>query len=310
VVDFRLQNAWFAPIGDWEDGSYRMNVAFLILMHKNPEQTIRLIERLDGPASSFIVHVDRRASREVYQSIEAWASKRNRVVLAKRSSCRWGGFGIVAASVECVRAALRIDPAFDYAMLLSGQDYPIKPLHAIFEFLSARRGKQFIETFPLDRDNRWSAATGAYQAMNRIAWYHLAFRGRRLHVPIRRRLPVGLKPHGGSQWWCLTRDCLADLDDFLNRNPRVLRYFKNVFIPDECFFQTLVSNSRFGGDVIADDLHYADWTRPNPWPPRILDDSDFDFILSSGKLFARKFDVARDPKILDKLDREVSFVKQ
>jgi hypothetical protein len=285
-----------------------MKIAFLILMHKNPEQTIRLIERLDSPTSSFIVHVDRRASMEVFQPIAEWAADRDRVCCTRRYPCRWGQFGIVAATFECIRTALTLSDAFDYAILLSGQDYPIKPLSTIFAFLDAQRGKQFIETFPLDQDNRWSAATGAFQAMNRIAWYHLAFRGRRLHVPIRRQLPAGLKPYGGSQWWGLTRDCLVDLHDFLNRNPRVLRYFKNVFIPDECFFQTLVSNSRFGGEVVADDLHYTDWTRPNPWPPRILDASDFERICSSKKLFARKFDDARGSEVLDLIDREL--VKQ
>ena len=178
-----------------------MKVVFLILMHKNPKQTMRLIERLDSPTSTFIVHVDRRASRAIYKPIEKWAAKHHSVYFAQRHYCYWGGFGIVAASLECVRTALHLGEAFDYAMLLSGQDYPIKSPNSIFAFLRARRGKQFIETFRLDLENRWSAHGGPYQPMNRVSWYTLAFRSRRIHIPVRRHLPAGLKPYGGSQWW-------------------------------------------------------------------------------------------------------------
>jgi Core-2/I-Branching enzyme len=287
-----------------------MKVVFLILMHKNSEQTIRLIERLDSPASIFIVHVDRRASDAIYRPMVAWAARHNRVHLAKRCSCRWGGFGIVAATLECLRAALRLGQDFDYAMLLSGQDYLIKPLAAVFEFLRAQRGKQFIEVFRIDLPNRWSGNAGAFEPTHRVFWYHLAFRSRWIHVPIRRGLPYGMKPYGGSQWWCLTYECVAAIDKVVRSKPKVLRYFRNVFIPDEIIFQTIVSNSRFAGDVLCDDLHYADWTRPNPWPPRILDASDFERIRSSGKLFARKFDIAHDRSVLDKIDRELLFMGQ
>ncbi len=288
-------------------GVFAMKVIFFILMHKNPQQTLRLIQRLESSDSMFVVHVDRRAQRAIYHPIEELATNCDRVYTAKRVPCYWGGFGIVAATLECVRTALRLNATFDYALLLSGQDYPIKPLRSIFAFLTAQPGKQFIETFRLDRPNRWSTHTDAGEAMNRISWYTLAVRSRRIHIPVRRQFPSGLTPYGGSQWWCLSRECLAYIDEYLSRNPQILRFFRNVYIPDESFFQTIISNSRFEHDVVSDDLHYSDWTTPPyPWP-RILDASDFDSLRSSDKLFARKFDIARDESILDLVDREILF---
>jgi len=281
-----------------------VKIAFFILMHRKPEQAIRLIERLDSETSTFFVHVDRRAAPAIYKYVEGWASKKCRVHCIKRLSCYWGGFGIVAATLECIRSALTSGEMFDYAILLSGQDYPIKPLQYIREFIGSHR-KQFIESFQLDKNNRWSTRGGPYQASNRTSWYTVYFRSRRLHFPVQRRLPLGLQPYGGSQWWCLSRDCLAYIDDFIRTNPGGLDYFRHVFIPDECFFQTVVSNSRFGRDVLSDDLHYLDFTNPNPDYPRTFGIVDFERIHLSEKLFARKFDMDRDCRVLDLIDRKI-----
>ena len=286
-----------------------LRVVFFILMHKNPQQAIRLIERLDSPTSTFIVHVDRRSADTISRPIEEFAAARCHVHCAPRQPCYWAGFGIVLATLECMRTALQLAEPFDYAVLLSGQDYPIKPPQKIFAHLRAQRGKQLIESFRLDQPNRWSADQKAGGAMHRIGWYHLAIRSHWVHVPIERRLPAGLLPFGGAQWWCLTRDCLGDIVAFVDGNPQVLKFFRNVFISDEVFFQTLISNSRFAGDITGEDLHYVDWTRPNPLAPRLLEASDFERLCASEKLFARKFDAARDARILDRIDREILFVR-
>ncbi len=54
----------------------------------------------------------------------------------------------------------------------------------------------------------------------------------------RRRIPDGIVPHLGSQWWCLTRQTLSAI---LEDPDRKLydAYFKRVWIPDESYFQTL-----------------------------------------------------------------------
>ena len=147
-----------------------MKIVFIILMHKSPEQAKRLIERLDSPESIFVVHVDRRASHEIFQSMKELAAKHERIYFAPRHRCYWGGSGIAAATLECVRTSLALDETFDYAILLSGQDYPIKPLSRIFEFLRDGLGKQFIEIIstgspqPLEHA-RWCLSTGEQNHM-------------------------------------------------------------------------------------------------------------------------------------------------
>jgi hypothetical protein len=287
-----------------------MKIAFFLLAHKNPSQVIRLIRALDGKTSSFYVHVDRRAPADVFDEIARWAQTRPNVHFTERQVCRWGQFGIVAASLSCVRCALRCNDAFEFALLLSGQDYPLKPLKFLQSFLADRADKQFIESFRLDKPNRWTAMSGAYQSMNKVLWLSLAIRSRRIHIPFKRRFPPGLEPHGGSQWWCLSRECLVYIDAFLEKNQSVIRYFRHVFIPDESFFQTIVSSARFARNVENDDLHFIDWDRPNPAYPRTFEYTDLEMLRDSGKFFARKFDMARDERILDLIDENLLMLDQ
>jgi hypothetical protein len=286
-----------------------MKIAFLVLVHKNTEQLIRLIRALDGPDSSFFIHIDRRASSSDFSRITNWAAGRSNVHFTERKSCRWGQFGIVAASLACVRTALRVDGGnFDYGVLLSGQDYPLKPLSHFQRFLEEHAGSQFIDNFRLDLPNAWTTQDGAYQAMNRLSWFTFAIRSQMLHIPANRSLPLGLLAFGGSTWWCLSRECLANVDQFVRENPDVARYFKRAFIPDESFFQTIVLNSAFNRNTVSDNLHFIDWDRPNPKVPRTFEASDLERLRISGKFFARKFDPSHDAQILDLIDEKLLMI--
>jgi len=267
-------------------------LAFFILCHKAPAQVIRLVERLRDEGTVFVIHVDRRADPAVYDAIKSFSDGHPAQVrlCRQRYRCYWGRFGIVAAALSCIREALALDLPFDRAFLLSGQDYPIKSLAQIRTFLSDHAGMEFIESFPADEPNRWTEAEGSHNALNRVLHWTLSFRSRHIQIKWRRRFPFGYRPHGGSMWWCLTRECIVYIDRFIRENPSYTRYFRTVFIPDESFFQSIISNSPFRTSIVSDDLRYADWENPNPLYPRTLDTDDFAKLLSSPKLIARKFD--------------------
>ncbi len=56
---------------------------------------------------------------------------------------------------------------------------------------------------------------------------------------LKRKMPNGIIPHMGSQWWCLSRRTLsAVLQD--PERPTYDKFFRQVWIPDESYFQTLV----------------------------------------------------------------------
>ena len=109
----------------------------------------------------------------------------------------------------------------------------------------------------------------------------------------------GLVPYAGSQWWALTADACRHILSFVDSRRDVVKFFRNVYMPDESFFQTIIGNSEFGKDVVR-NLTFADWSRPSGGPAIIdmdhlrsfLKDETLvadDFYGRGELLFARKF---------------------
>src|SRR5579862_7450988 len=220
-----------------------MRLAYLLLTHRLPKQVVRLVGALKDRGDSFFIHVDKRADEEVHGTLQRALANDPSVQFTPPHGCYWGSFSIVEATVDAMRALIASGRDFDRVVLLSGQDYPIKPRRYIKAFLERQDDQEFIESFPLNIPNKWTEHTGPYKDLNRILHWHISLRSRFLHIPIRRSLPGRMKPYGGSQWWCLSRACVEYLLHFIDDNPRVVEYFRHAFIPDELFFHTLVSNS-------------------------------------------------------------------
>ena len=53
-----------------------------------------------------------------------------------------------------------------------------------------------------------------------------------------------------------------------------------------------------------DNLRYIDWSKGQA-SPKVLTGDDLERMWASGKLFARKFDPARFPEVIAKLDRKI-----
>jgi len=280
-----------------------MKLAYIILSHQLPNQVARLVGALKDRGDSFFIHIDKRADSQVHHTLHEKFDRDPNVHFVTPHACYWGSFGIVEATLEAIRSVLALEGNVDRVLLLSGQDYPIKPRRYIKAFLERQDDQEFIESFALTSPNKWTEHTGPYKGLNRILHWHINFRSRFVHIPIRRALPARLKPHGGSQWWCLSRSCIEYLHHFIQDNPRVLEYFKHSFIPDELFFQTLVSNSPFADRVTGSSLTYEDWDAPAPPYPAVLDSTCLSVLAASHKLFARKFDEGKDVEILYRIDQ-------
>lgn len=282
-----------------------MRLAVVILAHSRPEQLERLVSRVRPMADAVAIHIS-TAAEDVYRDAQGRLAHDDRVAFVEeRYRCRWGQQSIVEATLAGLRQ-VRTMGRFDRIVLLSGQDYPVRPVQEIRAFFEAHPDEQFMELFRLDQPNWFETQGGPYGAMRRIRNWHFFYRSR-IHVdfPLPRRLPAGLAPHGGSQWWALTGDCVDHVLDMVAAHPELHRYFRHTFIPDETFFQTIVGSSPFGGSNYGSPLRYVDWTNPNPTPPRTLTIEDFDKVVASDALFARKMDPVRSAELLDRIDCEL-----
>jgi hypothetical protein len=296
-----------------------MNVAYVISAYKLPSLLVRLVRRLDAPGTSFFIHVDAKTSAGEYRAMTEPLADRENVQFLPRHPCYWGDFGHVRATLKGMAALLESRRPFDYVVLLTGQDYPLRSNAAIAEALRQADGRVLMRASPLPNQH-WSEG-----GMDRIEHWHFRFRGRPLSFPgapfrsaaanaawslparvlrLRRRFPGGLQPYGGSSYWSMPADCVPYVLETVSRDPGFAEFFQHVHVPDEIFFHTLVMNSPFRDRVSADDLRYHDW-EAGADHPGILTIADFEKLMRSGKLFARKFDPTVDAAVLDRIDRSI-----
>jgi hypothetical protein len=272
-----------------------MKIAYVVSAYKNPGQLSRLVHRLHtGPETRFAIHVDRKTDARVHAAMRDGLRDLDGVAFVPRHACHWGGFGHVRATLKGIREVLGRGWDPDYLILLSGQDYPIKPNAYIREFLERADGRSFFLHFPLPTEN-W-----AHGGVDRFRRWH--WRYRRLHVwlPLRRSLPGGLRPWGGSAYWIVSRAALRTIAEFVEANPSYVRFFRHVDIPDELFFQTILLNSPEAERCVDFRLHHTVWSRLPA--PAILTKDDYPQLVESSCLFARKFDPAVDAAVLDLID--------
>lgn len=278
-----------------------MNIGYIVLAYKAPEQVLRLLWRVATGENSVVVHVDRAMKSEDYLELCRRADELPNIHFLDRHRTYWGGFGLVHATLTAMEYLIKTH-AFDYAILLTGQDYPLRSARAIEQFLRDADGRSFLHNSPLPY-----SAWGTRGGLNRLEeWHAMRTRPYSVKVPWKRRVPGGLRPFGGEAYWCLSRRVVEYVNLFVNENPKFARFFEHVFVPDEIFFQTIIMNSEFREEVCNDTLHFVDWdAEPSP---AILTMKDLSRMKSSNKLFARKFDVAVDSHVLDALDEHAARV--
>jgi hypothetical protein len=280
-----------------------MRVAHLIMAYKYPEQVEKLIHSMSHPNFFFYIHLDQKIDIKDFEYLE----KLERVVFIKnRTLCNWGGFSFVEAIFTSVKEILNLNEGYHFINLMSGQDYPIKPVGEIYEFLLKNEGNCFV-SYDKDHKRKWWA-----HAMQRLEHYHLTdmrFKGKYVvqwmlnkFLP-KRVFPLNLPLYGSSDstWWTITSECAAYMVKFIERHPKLTRFLRYTWGADELVVATIVMNSPFKDKVINNNLRLINWSEGLA-NPHILTSHDFDDIKTSDRFFARKFDIQIDPLILETLD--------
>lgn len=277
-----------------------MKIAHLILIHKNPLQIKRLIQRLAHPDADFYVHVDLKTDINPFLFLQS----QNIKFIINRVRVHWGAYSVVQATVNGLSEILKTGNKYDYINLMSGQDYPLKSTSDIHYFLENNPNKAFMHTLSIE--NEWKEAT------HRITKYHLSeytFFGKytlekwlNLFLPLR-KMPNNLVAVGRSQWFTITSTHAEYLVNYLQKNKNVKRFFELTWGSDEFVFQTILFNSEYRKDIVNDNLRYIDWSEKKA-SPKTLTINDLSTLLNSGKLFARKFNETLDCLIINELDKQ------
>ena len=286
-----------------------MQPAYIISAYKRPDLLIRLVNSLRG--NKIAIHVDRKS--KIFDIVNAEIGSIPDVTFLPRHVCYWGLFGHVKASLEGISWFRQT--SCDYAILLTGQCYPVKPQHEIAKDLNDLKGRSIIEMSSFPRAE-WLQDDGGYNRLDRFYFnaenqsgnrfnplnrlnFRVGSHGRLRRIKIwTRKPPLNLHPYGGSGYWCLSRNCIDYVLNFINSNPEVVRFFSTTFVPDEMFFQTILANSSCKAELINSTIHYTDWSNGGA-NPAVLSTDMIQTAVASGAWFARKFE---DVNVLDAID--------
>lgn len=281
-----------------------VKVAFLMQCHKNPEQINLLLEALNHPMVDVFVHVDKKS-----QAIKDKITQRAGVYILPEQQCvdvQWAQYSQVEATLQLLRAAVNRG-GYSHYWLISGQDYPLRPMDNILDFLEANQEANFIECSQIKPFNKRNDVYFPNSVIGRKLWQKVLKNlwiygtgGWNKTFPIfKRKAPDDFKYWFGSQWWCLNSTTAQWIIDYLNEHTEYEKFFEHSLCSDECFFQTLVMNSPFA-NTTKPYLHYIKWEKGKS-SPRTLTTIDYEELKKTEKIIARKFDIDVDTEIIERL---------
>ena len=289
-----------------------MQITYVVLAHHKPAQFRRLVTRLTRDGDRVVAHVDQKADQATFHApLQALGDHVS--FTAERFDVRWGGFESVDAELAALRHAVRVAPG-DYYILLSGVDYPIRQRAELVTELAS--GAVYMESWlmPDEKHNKPMSRLDRFYfpARNRGSLAFRALNKAALVAPPQRSVSRGLggrQPYGGSQWWAMPHDCAERVLAFVESEPRFVAFFRRSRNPDEMFFQTVVQNLPGYRWPIRPPLTFANWAPERleaaRTAPATLTVDDIPELRRRHAFFARKFDLDRDPRVLDMIDEQL-----
>ena len=222
-----------------------MTVGIVMLVHTALDRAEQVIRYWVAGGCPVVVHVDKTVPKHTHQGFVDALGDLDNVLFSERHRCDWGTWGIVAGTQSASELMLKSFPDVRHVYLASGSCMPLRPPAELRSYLDERPTTDFIES-ATTADVPWTVGglseerftmrfPFSWKKHRRAFDKYVALQRR---IGFRRRIPDGIVPHMGSQWWCLTRRTLSAI---LQDPDREIydRYFRKVWIPDESYFQTL-----------------------------------------------------------------------
>ena len=307
-------------------------ICYLVIAHKGKEQLLKLINALKTDKTDVFIHVDINSKMSNCDFDEDKC-----IFLNDRIHGILFDYSLVEIELRLLRAATEYGKSnniqYKYYCLLSGQDYPIVSQNSILRELQSSYPKAFIDCTPRSKNN-WLAKRANHISLYAKYYPKIASLSNRLNSSFLRKtikapiiiLDKLLAPffsvqrqldkhdiylYGGSQWWILpdiiVRWIIQELCS--ETNPR-FRIIRNIFGPDETFFQTMIMDGKFNTLIEINKpntqnsktfAYFRKKGSPVVGHPYVFTIEDKDLLIEKAKdcFFARKFDTSIDQEIID-----------
>jgi hypothetical protein len=267
-----------------------MTVGFVMLCHSDLDRAAQVARHWATHDCPVVIHVDKRTKRHLYDKMVQSLADISNIRFARRYVCEWGTWGLVAATQDAATVMLREFGEVRHVFLASGSCVPLRPVAELRAYLDARPQTNFIESVTtadvgwtvggLDIERFTLRFPFSWRKQRRAFDFYVRLQRR---VGFHRKIPSGIVPHLGSQWWCLTRQTLTAI----LQNPEraaIDQYFRRVWIPDESYFQTLVR--QVSGQVESRSLTLAKFDFQGK--PHVFYDDHMALLRKSDCFVARK----------------------
>ncbi|MDO5630557.1 MAG: beta-1,6-N-acetylglucosaminyltransferase [Paracoccus sp. (in: a-proteobacteria)] len=267
-----------------------VRLGVILLCHQRLDLAARMARLWAEGGAAVSVHIDGKTPIIEAQKMRYDLADLPQVRFCRRRRCEWGHFSLVQATQDAAELLLDQFPDLTHVLLASGSCLPLRPVVELCAFLGRDPTRDHIESTNAT-DVNW--AVGGLDSERFTLFFPFDWRRHpkmfdgavrlQLWLGITRRMPAGIAPHLGSQWWCLTaRTLRAILSD--PRREEFDRYFRGTWIPDECYFQTLAR--RHSARIESRSLTLAKFDDLGR-PYQFYDDQQ-DMLQASGCFVARK----------------------
>lgn len=286
--------------------------AYLIIAHGNWNVLKILISLLDDERNDIYLHIDLKSKEFPFDEIKVNKSK---LYFLPSQKIFWADYSMIECEMRLFETAYK-KYRYSYFHLLSGVDLPIKPIEEVYNFFE-NSGKNFIGIVPKE----------VYYSVRRVKYYHPLlsnkyYRGSKVLKGIDRILEYCQKAIGvnrlrnkkisiidGWQWLSITN---SFCEYALSKREEIRSVFQNTISCDELVFQTLIYNSPFyktlydKNDLKNGSMRYIDWNRGKPYT---WGTQDFEELINSPYMFARKFDENVDMQIVKMIYDKITLRK-
>lgn len=292
------------------------DLGVIVLCHENFERVAQVVKFWRAADVPVAIHVDARRTKT--KVLDQFGTDKG-VVFVPRRTCRWGAWDIVGATLDGVDLLLPLVDPKGHILLHSGSCVPLHSAESLKAHLAQNPDVDFIDSVSLAQ-SPWVQGGLSYERFSLyhpFAWqeqrrrFDLNVRFQRA-LGVRRKVPDGLRPYLGMQWWCLTHKTLRLMRQDPNK-AHYARFFQTVWIPDESYFQTLVRPyarlikpplswsqfDRYGKPYILYDDHAPELEKAAPFIVRKVD-ADADKIYN---LMGRAQNHRGDIQAIDAVDR-------
>lgn len=285
--------------------------AYLIISHNEFDILEKQLILLDDYRNDIYIHIDKKVKDfdfDYYKDIV----KKSKLYYVKRLDIRWGDFSLVQCELILLKAAVK--EQYKYYHLISGIDLPLKTNDEIHDFFNNKDGLEFIH---------FGTEQQAINIRSRVSRYHFMrwCRTRNKYINyitskiniildaiqhktnFQRKWDENIKLQYGTQWFSITNDLakyVISKEDWINK------YFRYTSCSDEHFLQTIVYNSKFMDNLYKKEMNndftgcmrYIDWKRGRPY---IFRKEDFQELVNSDRIFARKFSSKVDNEVINNI---------